>query len=117
MTMDPTTATADELRDSLHIDSLRGIFDVKIAQGMSPINAYEYALLTHVEIAEAVASEIANDLTLIEARRQIMNAVYVATSLIETWQHQGFIIGNGHHVRQEAAALVGNLVESRWQTT
>lgn len=54
-------------------------------------------------------------LTLEEARREITNAVYAATALIETWEHEGMIVGNGHHIRQQAADNVADLVETRWR--
>ena len=42
------------------------------------------------------------------------NSIYTASSVIEDAEHQGFIIGNGHHIRQEAAQLVQRLMLSRW---
>jgi hypothetical protein len=52
--------------------------------------------------------------TLDEAKRQISNAVYAATSLVERLEHAGLLHGNGHHIRQELAAHAATVVAERW---
>jgi hypothetical protein len=43
-----------------------------------------------------------------------MNEVYQATVMLETLANYRIIRGNGHHIRQEAARLVANLLKERW---
>ncbi len=47
-------------------------------------------------------------------RLDLENGIYEATAVFEGLEHAGLIRGNGHHLRQEAARLVAELLDSRW---
>jgi hypothetical protein len=49
-----------------------------------------------------------------EAECEIGNLVYEATYLLERLADAGIIRGNGHHIRQEAAKRVLDLLKERW---
>ena len=46
---------------------------------------------------------------------EIQNRVYEATALFERLEFLGKVRGNGHHIRQEAARLIGELMKERWE--
>ena len=61
------------------------------------------------------------DMTLEDAKRIIENEVYKVTGIVErleyvrdTESNERKIIGNGHHIRQEMAAMAAKIVERRW---
>lgn len=52
--------------------------------------------------------------TLEAAVAEIQNDVFAGTQLLERLADVRIIRGNGHHIRQEAARLVGELLKERW---
>lgn len=49
-----------------------------------------------------------------EAKVEISNSVYEATSLFEFLENAGKIRGNGHHMQQRIALFAAELMEERW---
>lgn len=52
--------------------------------------------------------------TLKDAEIDLANAVYEATGMIEDWEIQGSVRGNGHHIRQLIAAEAILILRKRW---
>lgn len=48
------------------------------------------------------------------AKAAVERAVYDATGVFEDLEHQGFILGNGHHARQLVAMHAIEELEHRW---
>jgi hypothetical protein len=53
--------------------------------------------------------------TMRDAEVEVMNQVYQATQVLESLADAGKLDGNGHHIRQAAARLVGDLLKVRWR--
>ena len=59
--------------------------------------------------------EEAAEMDIETACTKIADNVYEATGLIELLEGRGKVIGNGHHHRQKAAALVTDLLKDVWR--
>ena len=59
--------------------------------------------------------EEAKNMTLEEAQLAINRAVYEASKLVETLEHAGKCVGNGHHARQKLAGIAAEEVAARWK--
>jgi hypothetical protein len=56
-------------------------------------------------------------MTLSDAKTELQNRIYVATSFIEDLEFckVNKIRGNGHHIRQQICEFAANLLEERWE--
>lgn len=54
-------------------------------------------------------------MSLEEAKDNLYDAVYIATSLLERLENAGKCRGNGHHARQKLARIAVEELETRWR--
>ena len=59
----------------------------------------------HERLKEISCDDFANEMS---------NHIYLATGKIEVMEHLNKIRGSGHHIRQEIAGFVSNLIKERW---
>jgi hypothetical protein len=66
-------------------------------------------MMRHVTLEEA------EDMRMKDAMTEMANRIYEAALFIETLEHAGKIIGNGHHAAQKIAAFAAKEVAERWK--
>lgn len=49
-----------------------------------------------------------------EFEAEISRSVYKATELLERLEIAGFLVGNGHHMRQAVAKFATDMIRDRW---
>lgn len=84
-------------------------------KGIWTVEEIDAHLRNGKEMAKVFAGAGAKYLSKKQAIKELHDAVYNASQLIETLEGAGKIRGNGHHVRQELSAMAAKLLGDRWR--